>query len=453
MATNTTEQSDILLLCLGPDTDQTSIKDVNVADLFEVFSIFGTLSKVIIFKKKVLLKAFLQFRKVDHAVRARLELHDTFINDFGKAKLFFSALQELSFSNKYLEYKEYSLHESQEPEGDNYSSVVSMSILNSSKGKSFMSKFDRLEIGSENGKHDGKEGPRPSLFNPIASKYRSTVGGILSEIKNPDNFNSAFSSKSLLMSNPVNPTISRLVLQKGSNFGSAQRDSIQSSKRDSENTNIELSACPVQQTPSKVILISNLFNCFDTVNEVFNVFSCFGNIYKVLLMKNLKKAMVEYTSVEFAQAAQAAMNNQAFGSSKIKVSFSKYKKIDLKKNNKSENSQQFNEVMIASKVMHRFESDLFGHVESPSENLLIECEKGRDVLPIDIFIQVQSIIKPQNFKVVNEDKENQEAGEDSFRILSKFSSVKEALVVLSKCHNTDVKGLPLKISFATSSNN
>ncbi len=170
-------------------------------------------------------------------------------------------------------------------------------------------------------------------------------------------------------------------------------------------------------------------------------------------MKNLKKAMVEYTSVEFAQAAQGAMNNQAFGSSKIKVSFSKYKKIDLKKNNKSENSQQFNEVMIASKVMHRFESDLFGHAESPSENLLIECEKGRDVLPIDIFIQVQSIIKPQNFKVVNEDKENQEAGEDSFRILSKFSSVKEALVVLSKCHNTDVKGLPLKISFAASSIN
>ena len=62
------------------------------------------------FKKKILLKAFLQYRKVENAFRAKNELHETFLNDFGKAKLYFSALQELSFSNKYLEYKEYSLH-------------------------------------------------------------------------------------------------------------------------------------------------------------------------------------------------------------------------------------------------------------------------------------------------------------------------------------------------------
>ena len=135
MATNTTERSDILLLCLGPDTEKTSIKNVTVADLFEVFSIFGTLTKVIIFKKKVLLKAFLQYRKADNALRAKNELHETFLNDFGKAKLYFSALQELSFSNKYLEYKEYSLHESQENLTENFSSMMSMSILNSHHAK------------------------------------------------------------------------------------------------------------------------------------------------------------------------------------------------------------------------------------------------------------------------------------------------------------------------------
>lgn len=448
MATNTTERSDILLLCLGPDTETSSIKDVTVADLYEVFSIFGTLNKVIIFKKKVLLKAFLQFRRVENAVRAKLELHETFLNNFGKAKLYFSALQELSFSNKYLEYKEYSFHESQEQNTDNWSSVLTMSILNSNNGKSILSKNSYSDAGSERGKFELPDDPRPSIFNPNGNRARNTVGGVLGELKNIGNLNSAYSSKSMCFPGQSNIGISRFVLQKGSQFGSARKDSIQSIKRDSQMTEAEGSTCPVQQTPSKVLLVSNLFNCFDSVNEVFNVFSCFGNIYKVLLMKNLKKALIEYTTVGFAQVAQAAMNNQLFGSAKIKVNFSRYKKIDLKKNNKSENSQQFNEVMVASKVMHRFESDEAQATQNPSESLMIVCEKNPDLLPIDIYIHLKAVAKPQNFKLLNEDKENVEAESDAYKILSKFSSVPEALAVLSKCHNAEVKGLPLKISFA-----
>jgi len=449
MATNTTERSDILLLCLGPDTETSSIKDVAVADLFEVFSIFGSLNKVIIFKKKILLKAFLQFRRVENAVRAKLELHETFLNNFGKAKLYFSALQELSFSNKYLEYQEYSLHESQEQNTDNWSSALTMSILNSNNSKSVFSKNSFIETGSERCKLELPDGPRPSLFNPNGIRGRNTVGGVLGELKDLGNISSAYSHKSMSISGPNNLGISRFLLQKGSQFGSARKDSVQSVKRESHMTESEGSTCPVQQTPSKVLLVSNLFNCFDTVNEVFNVFSCFGNIYKVLLMKNLKKALIEYTTVEFAQTAQTAMNNQLFGSAKIKVNFSRYKKIDLKKNNKSENSQQFNEVMVASKLMHRFDSDEDQATQNPSESLTIICEKSPDLLPIDIFIQLTTVVKPQNFKLLNEDKENVEAESDSYKFLSKFSSVQEALAVLSKCHNAEVKGLPLKISFAT----
>lgn len=38
---------------------------------------------------------------------------------------------------------------------------------------------------------------------------------------------------------------------------------------------------------SSVILVSNLDNCFKTAKSIFNVFSVFGNIEKILLMKNL----------------------------------------------------------------------------------------------------------------------------------------------------------------------
>jgi hypothetical protein len=449
MASNTTERSDILLLCLGPDTETSSIDDVTVADLYEIFGIFGALNKVIIFKKKVLLKAFLQFRRVENAVRAKLELHETFLNNFGKAKLYFSALQELSFSNKYLEYKEYSFHESQEQNTENWSSVLTMSILNSNNGKSILSKNSYCETGSERGKFELADGPRPSIFNPNGNRIRNTVGGVLGELKNINNVNSAHSYKSLCVSGQSNVGISKFMLQKGSQFGSVRRDSVQSNKRDSQATDLEGSTCLIPQTPTKVLLVSNLFNCFDSVSEVYNVFSCFGNISKVLLMKNLKKALIEYTTVEFAVSAQAAMNNQLFGSAKIKVNFSRYKKIDLKKNNKSENSQQFNEVMVASKLMHRFESDEAEATQNPTDSLMIVCEKTPDLLPIDIYMHLTAIAKPQSFKQLNEEKENVEAESDAFRIVSTFASVQEALAVLSKCHNTDVKGLPLKISFAT----
>jgi len=39
--------------------------------------------------------------------------------------------------------------------------------------------------------------------------------------------------------------------------------------------------------PSKVILVSNLNNIFENAIEIHNLFSCFGNIVKILLMKNL----------------------------------------------------------------------------------------------------------------------------------------------------------------------
>lgn len=38
---------------------------------------------------------------------------------------------------------------------------------------------------------------------------------------------------------------------------------------------------------SSVILVSNLDNCFKSAKAIFNVFSVFGNIEKILLMKNL----------------------------------------------------------------------------------------------------------------------------------------------------------------------
>jgi len=447
MASNTTERSDILLLCLGPDTDSTNISNVTVKDLFQVFSSFGALRKIIIFKKKILLKAFLQFRKVESAVRAKNELHEGFLNNFGRAKLYFSALQELAFSNKYLEYKEFSLKESKDPEE---SAPVLLPSFNFMTEKSFKKSATSTTEASATKSQVSNEAkstsPDLSVLSSANSKPQKTIRTILSDVKNSGNMNSAPNFKnSIEFKNSI--ALSKPLLQKGSNFIMLDKENSQPIEKptaDAENN--------VQQLPSKVILISNLFSGFESVGELYNVFSCFGNIYKILLMKNLKKALVEYTSIEFAKTAQACMNNQLVGSSRIRVNFSRYKKIDLKKNNKSENSQQFNEVMVASKNMHRFKTESSAPGTPPSSNLLVLCDKKPDLLPIDVYLQIQSVIKSLNFKVVSDDKEVFPTT-SAYKILVNFASVQQAISALGKLHNSEVKGLPLKISFAVNESN
>ena len=509
MMNNTTECSTILLVCLGLDSDKTAAKKADVADLHALFRPFGSLSKVIIFSKKVLLKAFLEFRSAECASLARAELHDCFINDYGRVRLYFSALQELTFSNKYLAYKEYAdggegaflatvsraSPEQKQKTGATLKTCASVcdsksvspleakasalarasepvmirAFQDSALNKSTISDCsdsDELEAeaasdfsfsahntpqlsskASDFGPTSTSTNQRPSLFKPDAQRQG------LSEISRPSLFNSTQSTKHNI---GVKARLQPLVLCKGSQFNSDRPALLSRANSNAEEERENLSVATGATTtttaaanasPSKVILISNLDDCFFSVSELFNVFSCFGNIFKILLMKNLKKALVEYTSVEFAQNAFLHMNNRVLSGSKIKVNFSKYRKIDLKKNNKSENSQQFNQVMIVSQGMHRFGgAGAAAALLPPTDTLLLTCERTEGVKPIDLYLQVQSAAKPLTTKVLNEDKENDDS--KSYRVLFKFANVQDALRALSKCHNSEVKGLPIKAVFS-----
>lgn len=109
--------------------------------------------------------------------------------------------------------------------------------------------------------------------------------------------------------------------------------------------------------PSKVVLISNLEGHFDSAKEVFNLFSTFGNIRKVLLMKNLNKTMIEYYQTESSLLCALNINNLKLLNTELRVNYSKYQTIDLDKNNKNQNSIAFNEVFIPSQEDHRYQID------------------------------------------------------------------------------------------------
>ena len=106
--------------------------------------------------------------------------------------------------------------------------------------------------------------------------------------------------------------------------------------------------------PSNVILVSNINNIFKTAREIHNIFSCFGNIVKILFMKNLQKAMVEYYCATSSRSAADNINSFRMKGTVLKVNYSKYNQIDLRRNNKTENSIFYNDVFIPMKSDHRF---------------------------------------------------------------------------------------------------
>lgn len=135
--------------------------------------------------------------------------------------------------------------------------------------------------------------------------------------------------------------------------------------------------------PSKVVLASNLNNVFDNAKEVFNFFSCFGNIKKILLMKNLNKVMVEFYETDSSLICAVNVNNLKLKDTELRINYSKYPTIDLGKNNKNSNSVNYNEIFIPGNEDHRYEKqDFVGNISnnlkvriSTKENFDLELTK------------------------------------------------------------------------------
>ena len=83
------------------------------------------------------------------------------------------------------------------------------------------------------------------------------------------------------------------------------------------------------------------------------------------------------------------MNGQTFPHLRIKANFSKYQKIDLKKNNKSENSQQFNEVIIPSPSQNRLVDVEAVPLQQLTSSVLISWPKvPESVKYLDIYVAI-----------------------------------------------------------------
>lgn len=341
---NSSEDSTILLMCLGQELGRSGACETSVIELQRVFAPFGSLRKIIIFSRKFVLKAFVEFGRIEDARRAREVLNERVVVGLGRARVYFSALQQLANSNRYLESWDY------------------------------------------------KSGVVDADLSPGKDERLTCASSVDSGSTEPCDLSLSCASDSL-----------------------------------------------DRQTLSPVVLISNVDGVFASARELLNLFSCFGYVVKLLFMRNLRKALVEYRLPIQAEHAVSAINSAAFAGLCIKANFSKYRSIDLRKNNKSGNSQQFNEVIVLSPAQNRC-----AEAEVPSEGIThtvtVSCPRHAGLQHVDLYLLVQDTVLPSQVKFVSGD-------ESVLQLRFEFSETEEAALAVAKLHGTFLKGSLISASF------
>lgn len=418
---NSAQKSSILLLNLGLDTDKSAIKSVGVAELKQIFGDYGTLKKIIVFTRKVLLKAFVEYEDTLQAERAKDALHNTVVGNYGKARLYFSPMERLEFSNKYLEFWEDKEAVKALPLDDDVSTKHSF--------KNSLSKIShQFSFRKEN-----------CAFAAQENKNARCTSGALSNITDVSRFNFSKNSSSInrnLFAAPqhcYNSLVPRTNAEQALGFTELP---VNAGQQDTY-ANGGQASC--------VVLVSNLGFVFKNTDELFNIFSAFGNIVKILYMVNLQKAMIEYSEPEYAAMCINNLSDFMLGETKLHISFSKYKTINLEKSGQNENSAQYNQVLVVPQVRNRYSSKSLCTTTPISSTLLISFLKNGRAQTIDVYLAIERICKPTKTKLVG--KSNAKEDSSSVSMLFSFGDIQSAVYVMYKCHNAVVKGALLDIFF------
>lgn len=440
---NTSQNSRILLACIGDEDQPQIFRELHISDVHDVFSPLGSVCKIMLFSKRLLLKAFVEYATAEEAAAALAFLHDCQLNSVGKVQVYFSALQALESSERCLEYKEYPVERrasvSEHLAVTNLSKTEAKALADTvlksdfAESRQRMNQPGRRVLGDRQNFLNSRISVPTSAFKR-ASEPVMVIGGS-DEFQPNHNFNTQPLPNEFNLFQAPRIQTPATAAQPASAF-------LHQSQNQSTAQGHQIKDMP----PSPVLLISNLDECFFTATELYNVFSCFGNISKLILMKNVKKAMIEYLSTEAAAAAKKGMNLRLFGQTKIKLNFSKYRKINLKKNNKSDNSQHYNEVLIVSPEMQRYSDSTAHEANGPSDTLLYVIPEKKGLSSMELFMHLQTLAKVTGTRALAVEKENEDRR--VAKVLFKFRSQTEAIKALALSHNTMLNGVVLSGVFS-----
>ena len=127
------------------------------------------------------------------------------------------------------------------------------------------------------------------------------------------------------------------------------------------------------------------------------------------------------------------------------MSFSKYQTIDLKKESKSDNSHQFNDVFMVGPEEHRFGQNS-NAIVLPSTDVTVYVRVAYEVKKGDVPMIVSDAVEAVGARIVGERIEGSDPA--SVRIGYRLSSVFDSILLITKLHGIQTRGCLLDISFA-----
>ena len=197
---------------------------------------------------------------------------------------------------------------------------------------------------------------------------------------------------------------------------------------------------------TRVLLLSNLDNIFDNARELYSLCRYFGTVVKVLLMRNLQKALVEFGSFLSAKSCLEFINKLYTEKLAVRATFSRYENIDPKRGNKSENSLQFNDLFISNDQENQM-GLANTRIISPSNKLTISVASNSYLDPnflhyliIDCLNKLGIFSMNQSFELFVEGK---------VKAVFSMPSLREAILAVIKIDGRNVKKCFLEATFCS----
>ena len=364
-------------------TDKTK-PDLELHDLKNIFKVFGKITRIIIFDRREMIKAFIEFESIESIIPAINIIHGTKINNFGECRVTSSEKKKLELKNNHIEFIDYTNNTSNQ--------------TNSLKKSAY-----EYELVSRKSTED--EGVKVSSeFKGIRNMMSSLQ--IDKSVRNENNLNLANLKKK------------NYSFQQGkSKFIKDKTGSLKNEIISKKNKNIK---------KSKVVVVSNLQD-LETVDEIQKLFSCFGDINKILFMTNKNNAFIEFTSLTYAENCILYMNEQTIIKSTIVVSYSRsLNELDLRKNMRSPNAKLYNQALKVPNEIKRFLNNYQKSINPPSNKILAIAKKTKKITPEFLKDFLNNFIICQEFMVLDSDS-------DIVKIDITYRNINEGIFIMAKC--------------------
>eukprot|EP00825_Cyclidium_porcatum_P011000 TRINITY_DN15618_c0_g1_i2.p1 TRINITY_DN15618_c0_g1~~TRINITY_DN15618_c0_g1_i2.p1 ORF type:complete len:232 (+),score=21.26 TRINITY_DN15618_c0_g1_i2:294-989(+) len=200
----------------------------------------------------------------------------------------------------------------------------------------------------------------------------------------------------------------------------------------------------MENVKSKVMYIRGLENKEVKIEWLMNLLLNFGNVVKLVFIRDKKSALVEFENFEFSTQAKDFLNNTRFMGNTLKIFYSNYQTLDQRK----PQQRQYEEILIGDPSKYRYKnrqqnSDQPYSINPPSQILHIsnlKQEACEESLLMSLFSPFGKI---HEIKIIVKDQ-------IKFMALIKFDSMEQAFSAMVQMQGTNISGRNIQISFTRS---